>query len=311
MSTVINLRTNSSIDAFDDVSTVLDAVPEAIVIVTWDGHIAFANRVLEKLVGYRRSQLVDMPVASILPEVRTEDGKGLCQRSDGRVFPAEIRTSELGGGTVTYTVCTIHDESAWWEAEEELARRAMADALTGLANRTLLHDRLDNALLRARRSRGQVAVLYVDIDWFKEINDLYGHASGDAVLRHVATVLQRAVRPSDTVARFGGDEFVVLCDPVGDVREAGDIGRRIVFALRAPVDLGGALIPMSASVGVGVSWGPDTTPASLLDAADTSLYAAKDAGRGRCGAPVAAATARRVTEAGTEWTRSGGRRRRD
>ena len=309
MSTVINLRTNSTIDAFDDVATVLDAVPEAIVIVTWDGQIAFANRVLEQLVGFRRSQLSDMPVASILPEVRMEDGKGLCQRSDGRVFPAEIRTSKLVRGATTYTVCTIHDESAWWEAEEELARRAMADALTGLANRTLLQDRLENALLRVRRSRGQVAVLYVDIDWFKEINDLYGHASGDAVLRHVATVLQRAVRPSDTVARFGGDEFVVLCDPVGDVGEARDIGRRIVLALRAPVDVGGVRIPMSASVGVGVSWGPDTTPASLLDAADTSLYRAKDAGRGRCGAAVTAAP-RRVGDDDADRNRSGGHRRR-
>jgi diguanylate cyclase (GGDEF)-like protein len=307
---VINLRTNSSIDAFDDVSTVLDAVPEAIVIVTWDGQIAFVNRVLEKLVGYRRGQLIDMPVASILPEVRTEDGKGLCQRRDGRVFPAEIRTSDLVRGTVTYTVCTIHDESARWEAEEELARRAMADALTGLANRTVLHDRLDNALLRARRSRSQVAVLYVDIDWFKEINDLYGHASGDEVLRHVAAVLQRAVRPSDTVARFGGDEFVVLCDPLGDVREARDIGRRIVLALRAPVDVDGVQIAISASVGVGVSWGPDTTAASLLDAADTSLYRAKDAGRGRCGAPVTAATLRRADDGDADRNRSGGHRRR-
>ena len=122
-----------------------------------------------------------------------EDGKGLCQRRDGSVFPAEIRRSNLLRGGSTFAVCTIHDESAHWEAEEELARRAMQDALTGLANRTLLLDRLDNALLRARRSRGSVAVLYVDIDWFKETNDLYGHAVGDTVLKHVAAMLQRAL----------------------------------------------------------------------------------------------------------------------
>ena len=306
----ITMRDVENIDTFGDVATLLDAIPEAVVVVTWDGQIAFANHVLEQLVGYRRGELRGLPVVCLLPEVRIEDGKGLCQRRDGSVFPAEIRRSNLLRGGSTFAVCTIHDESAHWEAEEELARRAMQDALTGLANRTLLLDRLDNALLRARRSRGSVAVLYVDIDWFKETNDLYGHAVGDTVLKHVAAVLQRAVRPSDTVARFGGDEFVVLCDPIGDVREARDIGRRIVSALHRPLDVDGVAIPLSASVGVGVSWGPDTSPASLLDAADISLYRAKGAGRGRCGAPVTAASSRRTSSTDRDGDHAAGHGRR-
>src|SRR5678815_392231 len=98
----INLNAMDRMDTFADVATVLDAVPEAIVIVTWDGHIAFANRVLEQLVGYQRGELVAMPLTWILPELRLEDGKGLCQPRDGQVFPAEIRRSDLLRGNTTY-----------------------------------------------------------------------------------------------------------------------------------------------------------------------------------------------------------------
>jgi diguanylate cyclase (GGDEF)-like protein len=158
----------------------------------------------------------------------------------------------------------------------------MRDPLTGLPNRTLLMDRLEQALQRMRRMAGAVALLYVDLDWFKEINDGFGHLTGDAVLRDVASRLRTAVRPSDTVARIGGDEFVILCDPVSGPDTAQEIAERVLRALGQTTVVDGHAMQLSASVGVALSWGARTTSRALMHAADTSLYRAKRAGRGRC-----------------------------
>jgi diguanylate cyclase (GGDEF)-like protein len=180
-----------------------------------------------------------------------------------------------------FAVCTIRDDSERLDTEEELAAKAMRDPLTGLPNRTLLMDRLELAMQRMRRMAGAVAVLYVDLDWFKEINDEFGHLTGDAVLRDVAACLRGAVRPSDTVARIGGDEFVILCDPVNGPDSAHEIAERVLRALAQTTLLDEQAMKLSASVGVAVSWGPGTTSRALLHAADTALYRAKRGGRGR------------------------------
>jgi diguanylate cyclase (GGDEF)-like protein/PAS domain S-box-containing protein len=264
----------------DTVARVLEAVPEAIVVIGEDGRIAYASKKLERLCRYARHELVGLSAERLLLEPGRVGGATTCVRKDGACFPATVHVSGIHIGGEKFAVCTIRDESERWLAEEELAQQAMRDPLTGLPNRTLLTDRLDQALRRARRADGGVALLYVDLDWFKDVNDQYGHLAGDAVLREVAARLRTAVRPGDTVARIGGDEFVVLCDPVSGAPAASEIAARVLTGLTQPVILEDVSIDLSASVGVALSNGRSTSR-SLVAAADAALYRVKRTGRGR------------------------------
>ncbi|BEP13106.1 hypothetical protein acdb102_14170 [Acidothermaceae bacterium B102] len=167
-------------------------------------------------------------------------------------------------------------------AEAELERMALSDALTGLANRTLLTDRLHQAQQRLRRDPGHVALLMLDLDRFKLVNDTLGHSVGDALLIEVARRLQRCARPTDTVSRLGGDEFILLLDRLSDFAHAEQIAERILEALRAPMVLAN-LEPMEirGSIGIAVSSDPDHPADSLYREADLALYRAKDQGRDR------------------------------
>ena len=160
--------------------------------------------------------------------------------------------------------------------EERMRHEAVHDALTGLANRTLLHDRLEHALGRSKREGLQTAVLFVDLDNFKQINDSYGHAIGDVVLVEFASRLRTAVRPGDTVARFGGDEFVVVCEGI-DEESAIVVAGRLQDAIRQPVFGGGARHRLSASIGISLG---DGDAEALIGKADTAVYRAKAAGGG-------------------------------
>lgn len=162
---------------------------------------------------------------------------------------------------------------------EELAHRALHDALTGLPNRVLFRDRLEQALARTRRLPSEVGVLYVDLDRFKPINDRLGHDAGDALLVELARRMRSVLRPSDTVARLGGDEFAVLSDTLEHEREAGRIADRLIAAIEAPFAVAGTVLDVSASVGV-VLAGDSKNPEGLLRAADEAMYAAKAAGGG-------------------------------
>ena len=283
--TTANLRRTTSLGANASVATVarvLDAVPEAIVLVGSDRRIVHANRKLERLCGYRRGELNGMVIEDLMLEPSQGSGAHTCMRKGGACFPATVQVASMGIEGDEFAVCTIRDDSERWHTEEQLAAKAMRDPLTGLPNRTLLMDRLEQALQRMRRATGLVALLYVDLDWFKEINDEFGHLTGDAVLRDVAVRLRTAVRPSDTVARLGGDEFVILCDPVTSAPTAYEIAQRVLRALSETITVDSQEMALSASVGVALSWGPRTTSRALLHAADTSLYRAKRAGKGRC-----------------------------
>jgi diguanylate cyclase (GGDEF)-like protein len=169
-------------------------------------------------------------------------------------------------------------------AEEELrsltatlTERAIRDQLTGLANRTLLEERLRAALSRDGRTGGSTAVLFLDLDGFKAVNDRYGHAAGDRVLQTVAKRLAAAVRPSDTVARVGGDEFVVLVEGATDEGVA-RLAERLRDAVGEPLPT--LDLKVGVSVGVAVSTAGETEPMKLLQAADKAMYAIKGAGRG-------------------------------
>jgi diguanylate cyclase (GGDEF)-like protein/PAS domain S-box-containing protein len=192
-----------------------------------------------------------------------------------RVSVADLPHEE--GQHIIGALMMISDVTETVATQEELARQALHDPLTGLGNRTLLLDRLTNALNRAtRRPAGRVAVLFADLDHLKEVNDSYGHAEGDALLREVAARIARSVRPGDTVARFGGDEFVVLCEDT-DEPSAREIAKRLLEVLEEGVQLTVGRYATSASVGLAIS--PPDEPDALLHEADLAMYEAKRRGR--------------------------------
>jgi diguanylate cyclase (GGDEF)-like protein len=159
--------------------------------------------------------------------------------------------------------------------ETRLARDALHDALTGLPNRTLMIDRLRSALSRTERSGTKVAVFFMDLDDFKPVNDRFGHDAGDKVLVVVADRLRDAVRPSDTVARIGGDEFVVIWEGIGDANQEWELLRtRLAATVAAPITLGGATVQVTASIGLAVG-GSEREPEALLREADLAMYQTK------------------------------------
>jgi diguanylate cyclase (GGDEF)-like protein/PAS domain S-box-containing protein len=160
--------------------------------------------------------------------------------------------------------------------EQRIRHEAVHDPLTGLANRTLLRDHLEQALARSQREGERTGVLFIDVDNFKQVNDAYGHARGDLVLAELAKRLRSAVRPADTVARFGGDEFVVICEAVNEPTALA-LGQRLQAAIRLPLTVEGDPHGLSASIGVALG---TTDPDSLIANADTAVYRAKARGRG-------------------------------
>ncbi len=186
----------------------------------------------------------------------------------------------LADVATAYVLHARRQEQDRLEADEVL-QLATTDPLTGLANRRSLIDRLDVALSRSVRSGRTVTVLYLDLDNFKVVNDRLGHAAGDHVLVEVARRLRRAVRPSDTSARIGGDEFAVVCDELGAPGEAALVAARILAALQAPIAVADTSVVVTPSIGVATGRVMDNDAKTLLANADVALYRAKANGRNR------------------------------
>ena len=183
-------------------------------------------------------------------------------------------------GGVCGVLAATRDLTELKQAESALAHQASHDPLTGLANRTLLSDRMTQALLQLRRRPGGVAVLFVDLDRFKSVNDNHGHEVGDAVLIEIAVRLTSSARLSDTVARIGGDEFVLLCHPIGSGSDVDVVIRRVMKALSVPVVVGGVRLDLSASIGAAMTSDPAADATRLLSAADAQMCVAKQDGGG-------------------------------
>lgn len=164
---------------------------------------------------------------------------------------------------------------------EQLSHRSLHDPLTGLANRALFEQLLDQAAARSHRSHHLAAVLFLDLDRFKSVNDRHGHQVGDELLAAVAARVHAALRPGDTLARFGGDEFVALCEDLSEAQAAETIADRIVDVMAEPFLIAGRTLSVTASVGIAVFGRGDDTPEGLLRNADDAMYAAKGNGGGQ------------------------------
>lgn len=204
-------------------------------------------------------------------------------RRDGTTLHAGLTTS-VGydaAGAPLYLVTHAVDITDRLREQAELERLALTDTLTGLANRTLLNDRIDQALARLHRSGGVAAMLLLDVDRFKLVNDSMGHQIGDALLIEMAGRIEAVSRADTTVARIGGDEFVVLAEGLQDADEVHAVASRLLETLRRPYDLGGSIEPFVATVSLGVSVATSAERAhvDLYREADLALYRAKDAGR--------------------------------
>ncbi|MEJ7893284.1 MAG: EAL domain-containing protein [Solirubrobacteraceae bacterium] len=241
------------------------------------------GRALEEVMAPETYAGLESLYRAVLDGKRSERDQ---QSPDGsrcfRVFGKPMVDDE---GAVWAGLALAHDITALRSTErtlrertEHLANLAQHDNLTGLPNRTVLSDRLGHALARLQRDGGHLAVLFLDLDRFKDVNDSFGHEAGDELLMAVARRLADAARAADTVARLGGDEFVILIDFVSDATDALAAVERIFEALRAPVAVGGTELVLTVSGGVAIAPQDGTTRDTLLAAADRAMYRAKSGG---------------------------------
>lgn len=262
-----------------------------------DAPIVYVNPAFERMTGYSASECLgrncrflnegddDQPgireIRAALREEREAHAVLRNYRKDGALFWNELHLAPLRDelGRLTHYVGIQTDISEQHRREVDLTFRASHDPLTGLPNRTLYHDRLGQALDRCSRQRTHCAVAFLDLDHFKHLNDSIGHDTGDALLRHVGVMLERCCRATDTVSRYGGDEFAILIPDLGSSHEALPLISRIVDTLAEEVDIQGRRIRPGASVGYAVYPGDGETSESLMRAADIAMYAAKRSGR--------------------------------
>lgn len=220
------------------------------------------------------------PVASTPVDVRLVQPAG--GEIWGRLRPTMVRRTDDGGRLLSVQIDDINDhrrlEEALRERNAALTYRATHDGLTGLPNRQLFIDRVGHALDRSLRQRSTVAILFCDLDHFKTINDTFGHPIGDQLLVAISEELGRAVRPGDTISRFGGDEFVVLAEDLDGPDDAGILANRLLETMTQPILVEGQPMDATMSIGVAVASGVDD-PGTLIAAADTAMYRAKRAGR--------------------------------
>jgi diguanylate cyclase (GGDEF)-like protein/PAS domain S-box-containing protein len=219
---------------------------------------------------------------AVMAQGRTYEGELLVRRKDATTFWCDVRGRAIDPDRVDEgAIFVFIDISARKEREQRIQHLADHDALTGLLNRRLLEDRLAQSLTLARRNDSMVAVMLIDLDGFKTVNDQFGHLIGDYALRTVAKRLKDCVRESDTVARLGGDEFVVLLAGQRSTEDSSVVAEKILGALTDPVAAGGRKFEIGASIGISIFPRDGATAEQLLKHADAAMYRVKEAGKNR------------------------------
>jgi diguanylate cyclase (GGDEF)-like protein/PAS domain S-box-containing protein len=285
-------------EALGEQRLIFDSVSEGLVLVR--------NRVIQKcnakfaeMLGYASIELAGQPTLTFYADPAEWDYVGrqarsamaqglvfecelLVRRKDGSAFWCELRGRAIDPAAVDEgSIWVVLDISARKEREQRIQHLADHDALTGLLNRRLLEDRLQQSITLARRNDALVAVMLIDLDGFKAVNDQFGHLMGDYALRTVARRLRECVRESDTIARLGGDEFVVLLSGQRVPEDSSLVAEKILAALTEPVAAGGRRFEIGASIGISIYPRDGTTAEALLKHADAAMYRVKEAGKNR------------------------------
>jgi diguanylate cyclase (GGDEF)-like protein/PAS domain S-box-containing protein len=299
-------------------ASILRAAPEAMLVIDTDGTVVEANARVEHVCGYQPHELVGQPVELLLPErmrhvarrCRAEfatrprplvvgcEEDVLGRRKDGAEFPVELVLGPLDTPHGVVATATIRDVTERRRFEERLAYLATHDHLTGLPNRALFVERL-RAALHGECGPGPAAVCFLDIDHFKYVNDSRGHTVGDELVVEVARRIETVVRGDDVVARFGGDEFAVLCSSLRHRDDARHLARRLLAAFDRPFAVSGVDCHVSASIGIAFGE-PGDDPSVLLRNADAAMYHAKQSGRSRIELFDEVLTARALARLDTE-----------
>lgn len=282
-----------------DLQTTFDNAPMGMGVIDRSGRFVQVNRALGLLLGYPVPDLLAATVESLthpadlgvelvylqellggrIPSYRMEKR---FLASDGREVWVSLSATAVGHDDEPSLVMLLaEDLSAWKSTEQNLMHLAFHDGLTDLPNRNLLMDRLSQALARSGRRQSSVAVLFIDLDHFKRINDELGHDVGDQFLSAIGGRLRGITRAHDTVARLGGDEFVMLCEDVEDEETARAIGDRVVRSVALPLNVERGAAVTTASVGIAMATGVNDRPEVLIEHADRAMYRAKSFGGGR------------------------------
>jgi len=256
------------------------------------------NKAGEELLGVPRAELIGRNDHDLFPKREADQfvarDRAVLQSGELQITEEErihtphnglrlLRTKKIAipddSGRPKYLLGISEDITERKRAEGRITHMAHHDSMTGLANRVLLRERLEHALGRMLEQESRLAVLYVDLDFFKDVNDALGHPVGDALLRMAAERLRGCVREGDTVARLGGDEFAIIQDSIRDDEQATDLAKRIAAVINAPFQVEGHDVALSASIGIALAPRDGSDPDTLLKFADMALYAAKTDGR--------------------------------
>jgi len=288
-------------------NAILRYSPALIAVKDLNGNVVMASEQYKNLAGIGEAPLVGRKAQDIYPEQLLESLKRLerAALSKGRSYDIEVELPHSDGSVHSYlvvkfplsdhrdetfgvcTICTdVTDrklaETALREQQSQLNYMSFHDALTALPNRTLFYDRISHGLVRSARAGSKLALMLLDVDRFKVINDSLGHDAGDILLKAIAARLNEGVRDMDTVARLGGDEFVVLLEGVHDIEDVRFVANKLLVHLARPIEVSGHEISITASIGISVY--PDDGEAAdeLLKNADIAMYKAKEAGKNNC-----------------------------
>jgi diguanylate cyclase (GGDEF)-like protein/PAS domain S-box-containing protein len=298
-------RTTEAVVLENEVANLtLDSIGEGVLRTDAHGKVTYLNRRAEEMTGWRREDARGRPMAEVLRLIESVGGLAVgnamgaatrqdqpTKKTDGSTSCILVRRDGSGcgierkltpiydkDGGVSEVVVAFHDVSAAWAKSLEMSHLAQHDALTDLPNRMLFNDRLTQAIALAGRQQKQLAVMFVDLDQFKKINDSLGHDVGDKLLQSVAGRLMASVRRSDTVSRLGGDEFVVLLAQVEHAEDAAYTARKILRALTAPHIIDNKSLAINVSVGLSTYPGDGQDAEGLMNRADNAMYEAKEHG---------------------------------
>lgn len=276
---------------------VIDSSLEGILITDVDGVIESVNPAFTRLTGYTQEEAIGKTPALLSSGRHNDDfyaemwrrikveghwqGEVWNRRKNGEVYPELLTITAIRdeGGELTHYAALFSDITRLKENEQRIRSLAYYDPLTNLPNRRLFHDRLSVAISHAHRNQKRLAVIFVDLDRFKRINDSLGHAVGDQLLQQFTARLQAAVREDDTVARMGGDEFIILLSEIEGVDHVVQVARRIIEQVTQPMELGGRELVVTSSLGISLYPDDATDIDNLIQNADTAMYRSKEMGR--------------------------------